>query len=524
MKYANLLRMTATTALLATAAAETSVAQETSTMRVRINADIRSTDPGVNRDANSDAVVLHMVEGLVGYRDDASVAPLLAKSIDMSADGKTYTFKLRDGLKFSNGEPLTSADVLSSWQRYTDPKTAWRCLKDVTGSGVANVTNVAAPDASTVVFTLEKPTALFLATLARTDCGGTGIYHKSSLDAEGKWVKPIGTGPFMLQEWRSGQYVQLAANPNYISPGGERTGYVGDKTPKIDAVRFMIVPDDAAAKAALYSGDIDVIADVNNADIEELTGNEQIKVDKTAAMGLTALLFQTRDPLLKDVRIRKAVLLSLDLPQIAEALTNGQAPASASVVPGPSPYSGAAQKEVPARNVEEAKKLLAEAGYNGQPIKWLTTKHYPSLFDAAVLVQAMAQEAGINIEVETLDWATLLDRYTTGNYSAMSFTYSARLDPSLSYDMVSGNKDKSPNKVWDNPEGLELIAESTTITDQAQRQAIFDKLEGMIREDVPLIPLYSGTRIGAVRSNVEGYKTWPVGYARMWGVSFAPGN
>jgi peptide/nickel transport system substrate-binding protein len=518
----NLLTMTAMTALLA-ATAGTALAQD-KLMRVRLNADIRSTDPGVNRDANTDAVVLHMVEGLVGYRDDASVAPLLAKSIDISEDGKTYTFKLRDGLKFSNGDPLTSADVLSSWKRYTDPKTAWRCLKDVTGSGVANVTNVAATDGSTVVYTLEKPTALFLATLARTDCGGTGIYSKTSLDAEGKWVKPIGTGPFMLQEWRSGQYVQLAANPNYVSPGGERTGYVGDKTPKIDAVRFMVIPDDAAAKAAIYSGDIDVLADVNNADIDELTQNGQLKVDKAAAMGLTGLLFQTRDPLLKDVRIRKALLLSLDIPQITEALTNGQSPASASIVPVPSPYSGALQKEMPARNIEEAKKLLAEAGYKGQPIKWLATKYYPSLFDSAVLVQAMAQEAGINIEVETLDWATLLDRYASGNYSAMSFTYSARLDPSLSFDMVSGNKEKSPNKVWDSPEGLKLIAESASISDQAKRQAIFDKLEGMIRADVPIIPLYSGTRIGAVRSNVEGYKTWPVGYARMWGVSFAQDN
>lgn len=522
MKYDVLLKTTAIVAVLATGAASHAVAQD-KMMRVRINADIRSTDPGVNRDANSDAIVLHMVEGLVGYRDDASVAPLLAKSIDVSADGKTYTFKLRDGLKFSNGEALTSADVLASWQRYTDPKTAWRCLNDVT-KGVAKVTGVTAPDASTVVFTLEKPTALFLATLARTDCGGTGIYHKSSLDAEGKWVKPVGTGPFALTEWKSGQYVQLAANPNYVSPGGERTGYLGDKTPKVDAVRFMIVPDDAAAKAALYSGDVDVISDVNNADIEEFSKSAQLKVDKVPSMGLTGLLFQTRDPLLKDVRIRKAILLTLDIPQIAEALTNGQSKPSISVIPTPSPYYGKVQSQVPARNIEEAKKLLSEAGYKGETIKWLATKFYPSLFDAAILVQAMAQEAGINIEIETLDWATLLDRYTAGNYSAMSFTYSARLDPSLSFDMVSGNKDKSANKVWDNPEGLKLIAESSSITDPAKRQALFDQLEGMMRADIPLIPLYSGTRIGAVRANVEGYKTWPVGYPRMWGVSFAPGK
>ncbi|CDN94951.1 ABC transporter substrate-binding protein [Agrobacterium tumefaciens] len=523
MEYRNFISSAALTAVMA-AMTMTSAHAKDDVLRVRINSDVRSSDPGVNRDANSDAVLLHVLEGLVGYRDDASVAPLLASSIDVSPDGKTYTFKLRSGVKFSNGEPLTSADVLASWQRYTDPKTSWRCLTDTSAGGVAAVSGVTAPDAETVVFTLEKPTALFLPTLARTDCGGTGIYHKSSLAADGKWVKPIGTGPFTFGEWRTGQYVDLAANPNYTPGEGERVGYVGDKTPKVSGVRFMVVPDDSSAKAALYSGDIDVLSDVLTSDIAELSATDQVVVDKAPGMGLTALLFQTRDPLLQDVRIREALRLSLDLPEIADALSSGQSKASFSVIPQPSPYFGATQADVPARDIAKAKALLAEAGYKGQPIKWLTTKFYPQLFDAAVLVQAMAQEAGIKIDIETLDWATLLDRYSKGNYSAMSFTYSARLDPSLSFDMVSGNKDKQPNKVWDNAEGRELIAQSSRISDPAERQKIFDKLEGMIRADVPMTVIYAGSRVSAVRKNVEGYKTWPVGYPRMWGVSFTAGN
>ena len=89
-----------------------------------LNADIRSTNPGVNRDDNTDAVVLHMIEGLVGYRENGAVAPLLAQSVDISPDGKTYTFRLRDGVRFHNGAPLTSAEALWSWKRYLDPKTA----------------------------------------------------------------------------------------------------------------------------------------------------------------------------------------------------------------------------------------------------------------------------------------------------------------------------------------------------------------------------------------------------------------
>ena len=95
-------------------------------VRVQLRADIRSIDPGVNRDHNTDGVVLHMVEGLVAYGEDASPKPLLAEKVDVSADGKTYTFTLRKGVKFHNGAEMTSADVLWSWNRYMDPKTQWR--------------------------------------------------------------------------------------------------------------------------------------------------------------------------------------------------------------------------------------------------------------------------------------------------------------------------------------------------------------------------------------------------------------
>ncbi|MGE7470946.1 ABC transporter substrate-binding protein [Bosea sp. NPDC003192] len=104
------------------------------TINVALNADIRSTNPGVNRDDNTDAVVLHMVEGLVGYRENGAVAPLLAEKIAVSADGLTYTFSLRKGVKFHNGAELTSADVLWNWTRYMDPKTDWRAGRNSTGA------------------------------------------------------------------------------------------------------------------------------------------------------------------------------------------------------------------------------------------------------------------------------------------------------------------------------------------------------------------------------------------------------
>ncbi|MFN8928268.1 MAG: ABC transporter substrate-binding protein, partial [Rhodospirillales bacterium] len=119
------------------------------TLRVRLNADIRSTDPGVNRDANSDAVVMHMVEGLVAFREDTSVGPMLAESVTVAPDGLAYTFRLRDGVRFHNGAPLTAEDVAFAWKRYMDPATQWRCLPEFDGRGASKVTAVETPDART---------------------------------------------------------------------------------------------------------------------------------------------------------------------------------------------------------------------------------------------------------------------------------------------------------------------------------------------------------------------------------------
>lgn len=147
---------------------------------VGINGDIRSTDPGVNRDDNTDAVMMHLVEGLVAHREDTSIAPMLASAVDVSADGLRYTFTLRDGVHFHNGQLLTAKDVQWTWQRYLDPKTQWRCLAEFDGRGAAKIVDIASPDPKTVVFTLDQANGLFLAAMARPDCAGSGILHPDS--------------------------------------------------------------------------------------------------------------------------------------------------------------------------------------------------------------------------------------------------------------------------------------------------------------------------------------------------------
>jgi peptide/nickel transport system substrate-binding protein len=508
--------------LLAGSIAPVSAQQAQDTLRIRLNADIRSLDPGTNRDGNTDMVQAHLYEGLVAFKEDASVGPMLAKSVDVSPDGKTYTFVLRDGVTFSNGAPLTSDDVLFAWKRYIDPATGWRCLSEVDGRGAVKVTGVAASDAQTVAFTLEKPSALFLATLARPDCGQTGIYHKSSLGPDGKFASPVTTAPFRLGEWRRGQFIELLRNERYSALPGIRDGLTGNKSVGVPKARFVIIPDEATTKAAVQSGDIDINADVQSSDVAEYKKAKDIVVAWVPAMGINDFLIQTKDPLLSDVRIRRAFLLSLDMEQLVDQVTAGTVKPNNSPIPPASAFHKGTQSVVVKRDIAAAKKLLAEAGYKGQPIKMVTNKRYQEMFDQALLAQAMAKEAGLNIELEVIDWGTQQDRYLAGNYQMMSHSFSPRLDPSLSFDMFSGDKTQQPRKVWDNPEAAKLLAESMQSSDAATRQQLFDKLEALYRNDVAMIAIYSGSSISAVRANVVGYRNWSLGSARAWGVSRKP--
>lgn len=486
-------------------------------LRVRLNADIRSTDPGVNRDANSDGVVWHVLEGLVALRGDATVAPMLAERVEISPDGLTYTFPLRRDVRFHNGQLLTSADVAFAMERYRKPETNWRCRGELDGP-VTRLTAVETPDPHTVVMRLERPSALFLITLARTDCGQTGIFHRDSLNADGSWRAPVGTGPFRLGEWRSGQFIELERFAEYAALPGEPDGLAGNKTPLVDRVRFLIIPDDAAARAALLAGNIDVLPDARTRDLRELRARPGMTVHSSPSFDLQVILMQTTDPLLGDVRMRRAIALALDVPELVRAVTEGESRPSRSPIPVGSSFYTPPMSEVPGRDLAAARRLAQEAGYRGQPIRIVTTRRYEAFYEIAVLAQDMLREAGINLELEVLEWATQLQLYTRGEYQMMAFGYSARLDPSLSFEMFTGPKATQPRKVWDNPAVQAMLEQSMRETDRARRTALFEAMFRQLLEDVPMVALYSSVTHAVTPAHVQGYRTWAVDAPRTWGV------
>jgi peptide/nickel transport system substrate-binding protein len=507
--------------LLAAAGAGPAAAQ---TVTVALNADIRSVNPGVNRDDNTDTVVLHLVEGLVALKENGTVGPLLASKVSTSPDGLTYTFTLRKGVKFHNGEPLAAADVLWSWNRYMDPKTDWRCLSEFDGRSGLKVESATAPDPQTVVMRINKPSALFLDTLARTDCAMAGVIHKSSVNPDGSFKAPIGTGPFKLGEWKRAEYIVLNRFDGYVSPPGSAPdGYTGAKRPLVEAVKFIVIPDTATTKAALISGAVDV-AEIQTTDMLEVQRAATVEVKTNLSANKRAFLFQTRDPLMGNPKIRQAIAASLDTQPMVSSLTRGLTRSNASVIHRSSPYYSDVQRQLNyTYDPVLAKKLLQEAGYKGEKIKLLANKRPGGIlsFDMALMAQQMMQAVGLNVEIEVLEWATQLDRYNKGNYQMMAFSYSARLDPALSFEQFTGPKDKEPRKVWESPEALDLLEKASTISNEAERGKLFDQMHKRFMADVPMIKLYNSVDIFANQKRVQGFTLWAASKPRLWEVSLA---
>ena len=487
---------------------------------VALSSDLRSNDPGVNRDGNTDAIMMHILEGLVGYTEDGAVEPLLAKSVTMSDDGLTYTFSLRDDVTFHNGDKMTADDVVWSMNRYMDADSKWRCLPDFDGSRAVKLAGIEKVDDATVTMTIAEPSAVFLGLMARPECGFTGIISPKSVGEDGSFAAPIGTGPFKWDEWKKGEYVHLVKNDAYVSPpnDGAPNGTVGAKDPLADGVKFMVVPDASTVKAGIQSGALD-LAEVSPDLMPEFEDRDDSKLIVAVNNGKNLFYMQTRDPVLSNPGVRRAMAMALDLPQLVAAASNGTGTPNCSMIATNSIYYSETQQECLPYDIEAAKKELKDAGYNGEPISIIANRrgNVPS-YPAAIIAQAMMQQAGLNVQIEVLDYATQVERRRSGNYQVISQSVSPRLDPALMMSFYVGDKDENTSLMWENPKAIELLDAAYRETDQAKRQQIFDDFHTLMLEDMPGLFMYDMVDIWAATASLEGAPVWQ-GNPRVWQVS-----
>ncbi len=487
------------------------------TIVIALTEDIRGTDPRRERDGLSDPPTMHVVEGLVGIRDDLEVGPMLAEKWEVRDEGRTYVFTLRDGVPFHNGEKLTAETVKWSWDYLTAADSLWRCKPVFTGQGPSKVEAVETPDARTVVFRLDRPNAGFLYTMARPDCAGTPVFHQKSLKADGTWDKVIGTGPFTFAERRIGEFAEIRRFANYAARKDEPSGMVGAKAAQVEKIRFMIVPDDSTRQLALQSGDID-IGTLPAQAAKELSANPKLSVISSETTVWYALLLNQNDPLLKDKRLRQAIAAAIDRDAVAEAVTYGQSKGSNSPMPKLSRYYSAMQAGATGAEPQRAKSLLKAAGYNGQPITITANKRFSLMYDDAVIIQSMLQAAGINATIEVVEWGLQLDRYVKGNYQSQSFGYSGRYEPLGSWDRIIGPES---NKIWKDPEAIAMLKSAADTDDKAKIQQISDRIYRKFIDEVPAVGLYLVTINYGVGKRIQGIKPSPIEFARLWNVSIA---
>lgn len=473
-------------------------------LKVQVGPDPETVDPALNSAIDGGNMILHAFEGLLTLDENGQLKEGQAESWETSEDGLTWTFHLRDGLKWSDGTDLTAKDFVYSWQRVCDPNVAAPYAETVLGmvkgydeavAGDITKLDVQAPDEKTVVVNLANPCSYFgeLAAFATLN-----PVQQATVEANGDaWATSadtyISNGPFMMTEWVPGSHITFSKNPNYWNA----------EAIKLDKLEFELIEDSNAAYSAYTSGEVDMIKDVPTEEIPSLQGNDNFHVEPIIGTYYVSLNLQKE--YFQDARVRKALSLAIDRNYVANTLMQGTySPASSIVGPGwldtdGSSFAENANGGTPYidndnfdANLEEAKKLLEEAGYpNGEgfpQIEYTTNDAGYHKVVAEYLQQAWAA-IGIDLKVNIVEWASFTPMRRNGEFDvARNGWVGDYTDPSNILELfctTNGNNDgKYTNADFD-----AAIEDSRVTTDATTRSADLHKAEDTLMNDAGCIPI-----------------------------------
>ncbi|MBB6014720.1 peptide/nickel transport system substrate-binding protein [Aquamicrobium lusatiense] len=481
--------------------------------------DMRSAIPAGATDPGTQVPQVQIYEGLLTWREDGSVAPMLAADMpEISGDGLTYVFTLREGLSFHDDTPVTATSVAKTWNWYLNAENAWVCRAYFDGSGQVKIESVEALSDLQVSFMLAHPAPQLLTQMARTDCQEGAIMAESMVDSPERPTVPVGTGPFKVEDIRPGQEIVLTRFDKYKSRSEPTDGFAGKKEALVDKIRLVIIPDPAATSGALLAGNIDLWPRIDLSYAQALAAAPGLTVDSSATPSIYTLAIQTKAGALQNPALRRAVNYAIDRKAMVEALTENMATASSTIVPASSQFYRGTVENGFDYNPEKVAELLVEADYQGEPIVITTNKNYPMMFETGVMVQGYLQAASINAQLDIADFATQFSRYNTGNYEMATWNYNPSADPSLVIDRFTGAKDTQASKLWTNPEARALT-DQLLRTPIAEQQPIYDALHEMFIQDAPMIVWGTGEVTSAYKSSLKGYAAWTGRLPRLWGVS-----
>ena len=462
------------------------------------------------------------LDALMKIDTNGQILPFLAKEVpttangDISADGKTYTFHLRDNVKWSDGQPFTSADVAFTYQATIDPK-----VNVVTRPpGMTGIASVETPDATTVIFHLKDAQAPWLLTWV-----GTAILPKHVLDGQdintAKWntAPTVGTGPFLFSEWVSGSYILGKKNPNY---------YLGE--PYLDQVIYRIIPDSNALLAAQQKGDVDMRYAMTADQVAIVSALPDWTVTHTPSYSVFHFTINTADPIMSDVRVRQALTYALDKKGITQTILKGLVEPSWSPL---TPASWAFDANVTKfdYNPDKAKQLLDDAGWKLNPASGVREKDGKPLAFAITnisgdaerlqIVQIAQQQwkaVGAQVDINLVDAATFVKTMQSGNFPIAYGFWGAGPDPDSMLSTWFYGKGNNWQRL-NLPQLDSLIDQARVTLDQNKRKDLYIQAQELIAQQAPNIFIYSRVFFDGVKKKVHNFKPVGGGGVNTWNVN-----
>jgi len=473
-------------------------------------AKANSLDQHVSSTISTRNIAMNVFESLMTRDENMAPMPELASEVTESADKKTYTFKLRRGIKFHNGKELTSADVAASFRRY---------MRVGNDRGMfAIVEKFEATDPYTYVLTLKAPQPTFLENLSSFSV--PVVIHPAEFEAAPALQLPaIGTGPWQIAEFVADSHARLRRYDGYQPDTRYNTtdGFGGYKVACLDTVDIRFITEPGARVAGLETGEFHAVEDVPAKSQPRLKDNRNISLLSLKNFWIQIALTNTQLPPMDNLNFRKAVQAVLDMDDIMEAATDGAYNLNIGFqYPGQAYYTDVGKETYNQKNPARAKQFLSQSGYRNEKVILLTNRDYPNMFTAATMMAEQMKSIGINAELLVIDWPASVNMYRNqddgwhlfftgwGTNSSLGGAAALRFFmPPLSeaYNPKTGEEDK---------EFLEAFAAIENSPTLEERKAAFARAQKRALENAMVYPFGSLTKVQAVRANVEGFKPFRI--------------
>ncbi|TWH49372.1 peptide ABC transporter substrate-binding protein [Sporomusa sp. KB1] len=460
--------------------------------------------------------------GLVVTGDKGEWVPDLAVGVPttanggVAADGRTVTYRLRQGVTWHDGTPFTAADVKFTWQYIMNPK-----VNVVSRTGYDQISSIETPDKYTVVVKFREYYAPYL-TLFGTILPKHKLENVGDLNKDPFNRAPIGTGPFKFREWQVAEALIFDANPGY---------YRGK--PVLDSIVYKIVPEQNLLLTQLKTGELDVVGNIAFSNFEQVKTIDGIRTVIEPTMVWEHMDFNLDNVLFQDLRVRQAIAAAIDRQAIVANVLKGVAvPAYGDQSPLSWAYNP--MQQPPTRDVNIARELLTQAGWTPGPDGIMTKENKKLAFALAIpngnrqreqtaqKIVEQLKEVGITVEVRPVDTQLFFsDILKNRRFEAAIYAWVAGVDPDNlnlwhSRKIPGRGNDGQNYSGWRNPEIDKLTELGTKTVDVTARKDIYFRIQDIIREDCPVVPLYFRGNIAAVKETVANYQTNPNPAGNLW--------